>query len=57
MASEWDLSIPDGMGCLGIREEIKDEDAELFENEIWFVGELDQVNNNFIANGIEPKIL
>jgi hypothetical protein len=41
MASEWDLSIPDSMSCLGIREEIKDEDAELFENEIWFVGELD----------------
>ncbi|KXH86075.1 DUF3916 domain-containing protein [Sporosarcina sp. HYO08] len=38
--SEWNLIGSNDMDCLGIREEITDEDGELFESEIWFVGEL-----------------
>lgn len=38
--NEWNLIVPNGMDCLGIRQEITDEDGELFESEFWFIGEL-----------------
>ncbi|WP_100403424.1 DUF3916 domain-containing protein [Bacillus sp. FJAT-42315] len=38
--SEWGVAIPDAMDVLGIREEITEEDGEIIENEIWFIGEL-----------------
>ena len=38
--NEWNLILPNGMDCLGIRQEITDEDGELFESEFWFIGEL-----------------
>lgn len=40
IVNKWDLSIPDEMDCLGISEIIYGEDGELFEGEIWFVGEV-----------------
>ncbi|MBP2243268.1 hypothetical protein J2Z40_003867 [Cytobacillus eiseniae] len=38
---EWNVSIPQDMSSLGIREEIIDEERELFEKEIWFIGEVE----------------
>jgi len=37
--NEWNVSISDSMDCLRIMEKIMEEDGELFENEIWFIGE------------------
>lgn len=40
IVSEWNLVVPNGMDCLGVREEVINEDGKLFESEYWFIGEL-----------------
>ncbi|WP_027409374.1 DUF3916 domain-containing protein [Anoxybacteroides tepidamans] len=38
---EWGINIPDNMSVLGFKEQINDGDGDIFEQEIWFMGELD----------------
>ncbi|MCM3744311.1 DUF3916 domain-containing protein [Sporosarcina luteola] len=39
--SEWRINIPKDMKVLGFKEEITDEDGEIYKREIWLIGELE----------------
>nr|WP_275579660.1 DUF3916 domain-containing protein [Lysinibacillus composti] len=38
---EWRINIPSDMNVLGFKEEISDEDGEIYNRDLWFIGELD----------------
>ena len=39
--SEWRINIPEDMNVLGFKEEITDEDGEVYKRDICFIGELE----------------
>lgn len=39
--SDWRINIPKDMNVLGFKEEITDEDEEIYKRDIWFIGELE----------------
>ncbi|MGM0878264.1 MAG: DUF3916 domain-containing protein [Bacillota bacterium] len=39
--SEWGINIPENMNVLGFKEEIINDDLDIYEAEIWFIGELE----------------
>lgn len=40
LESEWRIDIPKDMNILGFKEEITEEDGEIFKRDIWFIGEI-----------------
>lgn len=38
--NDWRINIPKDMNVLGFKEEIIDEDGEIYKRDIWFIGEL-----------------
>lgn len=38
--SNWGIKIPEQMDVLGFKEEIADEEGDIYKGEIWFMGEL-----------------
>ena len=41
LESDWRINIPQDMNVLGFKEEITDEDVEIYKRDIWFIGELE----------------
>ncbi|MGE7765936.1 DUF3916 domain-containing protein [Peribacillus sp. NPDC096540] len=39
--NEWRINISENMNVLGFKEEINDEDGEVYKKDIWFIGELE----------------
>lgn len=39
--SDWGINIPKDMDVLGFKEEITDEDGEIYKRDIWFIDELE----------------
>lgn len=39
--SDWRINIPKDMNVSGFKEEITDEDGEIYKSDIWFIGELE----------------
>ncbi len=41
LESDWRINIPKVMNVLGFKEEITDEDEEIYKRDIWLIGELE----------------
>lgn len=41
LQKEWGVTVPEGLGINGFKETLIEEDGKVYEQELWFIGELD----------------
>ena len=42
LRKEWGITVPKGLGIIGFKEILVEENGEMYERELWFVGELNE---------------